>query len=346
MSNLQGKRIALVGGAGFVGHHLALALSTLGAHVSVIDNLSVNNVLSFASNANASKDRELYLGFVQERLTLLHAAGVQLYTQDVRDGVGLRQLFDTVKPEAVVHLAAMSHAGRSDKEPLVSFDHNLRTLQNVLDVARSGSVKHFVFFSSSLAYGHFETDEVDEEHPLNPIGIYGAFKLAAEKIVIAHRQVFGLPYTIVRPSALYGARCVSRRVCQIFIENAIRGKGLRIDGDGRDRLDFTHIQDLVNGVILILQNPASRDQAFNLTYGQGRSLAEIADLVTKRFPNTPREHAARISDVPARGTLIIAKAARLLGFKPEWSIDRGIPDYMDWYESLNLEGLPARTVPV
>ena len=71
------------------------------------------------------------------------------------------------------------------------------------------------------------------------IGIYGALKVAGEKLVIAYNQVFKLPYTIIRPSALYGPRCVSRRVGQIFIESALEGTTLRVDGDGSERLDFT-----------------------------------------------------------------------------------------------------------
>src|SRR5205823_1473175 len=102
------------------------------------------------------------------------------------------------------------------------------------------TVGHFIFFSSSMVYGNFQQDRVDEDHPLNPIGIYGALKLAGEKIVIAYQQVFDLPYTIIRPSALYGPRCVSKRVTQTLMENAVAGKPLRIDGDGSNRLDFTY----------------------------------------------------------------------------------------------------------
>ena len=72
---------------------------------------------------------------------------------------------------------------------------------------------------------------------LEPIGIYGALKLGGEKLVIAYNQVFDLPYTILRPSALYGPRCVSRRVSQAFIESAIVGDTLRVDGEGDERID-------------------------------------------------------------------------------------------------------------
>lgn len=75
-----------------------------------------------------------------------------------------------------------------------------------------------------MVYGNFLTSEVAEGDPLNSIGIYGALKVAGEKMVMAYNQVFNLSYTIVRPSALYGERCVSRRVGQVFIESAFGGQ--------------------------------------------------------------------------------------------------------------------------
>ena len=79
-----------------------------------------------------------------------------------------------------------------------------------------------------MIYGNFEGNTVDENTICNPIGIYGALKFAGEKLVIGYNQVFDLPYTIVRPSALYGPRCISRRVIQIFIENAFQKKDIFI----------------------------------------------------------------------------------------------------------------------
>jgi nucleoside-diphosphate-sugar epimerase len=93
---------------------------------------------------------------------------------------------------------------------------------------------------------------VEEEH-LNHR--FMGFKAAGEKLVIAYQQVFGLPYTIIRPSALYGPRCISQRVIQIFIENALRGLKLRIDGDGGEKLDFTYIDDLVDGICRVIERP-------------------------------------------------------------------------------------------
>ena len=130
-----------------------------------------------------------------------------------------------------------------------------------------------------MVYGTFEDESVTEDSACNPLGIYGALKFGGEKLVIAYHQVFGLPYTIVRPSALYGERCVSRRVIQIFVERVMRGEPVTVFGDGSDRLDFTYVADLVQGLLRVIGHEASRSQVFNLTYGEARSLMDIVAVL-------------------------------------------------------------------
>jgi nucleoside-diphosphate-sugar epimerase len=245
----------------------------------------------------------------------------------------LSHVLSDIAPEVIVHGAAVSHAGQSNKDPYSTFDHSLRTLENALDWART-EAKHFVFLSSSMVYGDFLTPEVSEDHPLNSIGIYGALKVAGERMVIAYQQVFDLPYTIIRPSALYGPRCISRRVSQVFIENALAGRPIVIEGDGSDRLDFTYIDDLVTGLSLVLESPAARNETFNLTFGAARPIAEVAELVRQSFPDIEVTYGERDRLMPERGTLSIAKARDLLGYAPENPIEAGIPKYIDWYRQL------------
>lgn len=221
--DIAGKRIVLIGGAGFIGHNMALEMRRRGAEVSVIDGLQVNNLLSLHCQTSSNVDRDLYLSIVNERIQLLRAAGVPLYVEDARDYLRLNIILGDLKPEVVVLLAAVAHASRSNKDPFHTFDHSFRTLENALDSARSG-VKHFIYFSSSMVYGNFEGAAVTEESPCNPMGIYGALKFGGEKLVIAYGQVFGLPFTIIRPSALYGERCISRRVGQVFIKTRCAGR--------------------------------------------------------------------------------------------------------------------------
>lgn len=337
MSNqLQGRRITLIGGAGFIGHNLALALKQQGAEVSIVDGLNVNNFLWVYSNGTVAENRDLYLQILNQRMEILRAAGIEVFIQDARDYLKLSNILNQLKPEVIVHLAAIAHAKRSNKDPFSTFDHNLRTLENALDFAQD-TVKHFIFFSSSMVYGNFLTEKVDEDHPLNPIGIYGALKLAGEKLVIAYQQVFGLPYTIIRPSALYGPRCISRRVIQIFIENALRGRKLRIDGDGSEKLDFTYIDDLVDGICRVIENPASHNQVFNLTNGSARSILEMATLIKEYFPEVEMEYMERDGLMPFRGTMSVDKAARLLGYAPQNPLEIGVKKYVEWYRTLKLD---------
>jgi nucleoside-diphosphate-sugar epimerase len=338
MHDVAGKRVALVGGAGFIGHHLALALKEQGAEVAVIDGLEVNNLLHYTALPPGTENRDLYLRIIQQRLEKLQAAGVPLYVQDAREYHALSRVLAENQPQVVVHLAAIAHAGRSNKDPMSTFGHSLRTLENALDYARD-QAEQFVYFSSSMVYGNFQVPEVPEDHPLEPIGIYGALKLAGEKVVMAYKQVFGLDYTIVRPSALYGPGCVSRRVSQIFIESALVGSKLRVDGDGDERLDFSYVADVVDGVVRAIANPAARNEIFNITAGSSRSLAELIALIQEHFPEVEVEFVERDALRPYRGTLSIDKARRLIGYEPATTLEDGLDRYVAWYRELTADGV-------
>jgi nucleoside-diphosphate-sugar epimerase len=169
------------------------------------------------------------------------------------------------------------------------------------------------------------------------MGIYGALKYGGEKLVIAYNQVSDLPYTIIRPSALYGERCVSRRVGQAFIENALRGMDLTINGDGTDALDFTYIEDLVAGVARVIANEASRNQVFNMTYGGARSLNHMAELMQQHFPGIKVDYKPRDALMPERGTLSIEKARSMIGYEPQFPLEKGFVRYIEWYKALAAE---------
>ncbi|OAN52762.1 nucleoside-diphosphate sugar epimerase [Paramagnetospirillum marisnigri] len=324
------RRILLVGGAGFIGHNLALCLKRLGADVHVLDSLQVNNLGAFTNTIRRDPNARLYLDLINTRLEMLRSADIPLHVVDARDYSMLSRAITEVEPHAVVHLAAVAHANRANKDPFSTFDHSMRTLENALDACRS-HIEHFVYFSSSMVYGNFEGESVTEDSPCNPIGIYGALKFGGEKLVIAYNQVFGFNYTIVRPSALYGERCVSRRVGQAFIENALAGRDLTINGDGEDKLDFTYIGDLVQGIVRVLLNPPAYRQTFNLTYGGAHSINSLAAIVKEHFPGITVRHQPRDSLMPERGTLNVDKARRLIGYDPCYPVDKGYRRYLDWY---------------
>lgn len=334
MSNVtpvKDRRILLIGGAGFIGHNLALHLKSQGGEVSIVDGLQVNNLMAFSSADVQAANRDLYLNILNERQRLLREADIPVFVQDARDYHALCRLVNEIKPQVVIQLAAVSHANKSNKDPFSTFDHSFRTLENALDASKN-NVEHFVFFSSSMVYGHFKDPVVNEESHCEPIGIYGALKLSGELLVKAYNQVFDLPYTIIRPSALYGERCVSRRVGQIFIENALTGKEIKIAGDGSDRLDFTYIGDLARGVQNVIEHDTARNEIFNLTYGESRSLAQMAEIMKEHFPDLQISYTPKDKLTPDRGTLSVDKARDLIGYEPAFPLDRGYVDYINWYK--------------
>lgn len=331
IGKLKKKRVAIVGGAGFIGHNLALKLAELGAEPHVVDGLQVNNLGYYSSGYSANPNGERYIAFINERLALLRAAKVGLHVIDARDYHLVTQTLKNIQPDVVVHLAAIAHANRSNKDPFSTFDHSMRTLENVLDATRSQGIQ-MIFFSSSMVYGDFDGEAVTEERVCNPIGIYGALKYSAEKLIIAYNQVFDLPYTIIRPSALYGERCVSRRVGQAFIENALVGEDLVVNGDGSDSLDFTYIDDVVQGVILSMTRREALNETFNITFGDARQLNHLAELVMEHFPGLALVHNPRDGLMPERGSLSVEKARNLLGYDPQHPVEEGFVRYIQWYK--------------
>jgi len=264
-------------------------------------------------------------------MDLLHEKGMEINVEDARNYNAMCMLIDKQKPDVIVHLAAVAHAKKSNKDPHTTFDHTLRTLENTLDIAKSIGA-HVIYFSSSMVYGHFEEKTVTETTPCNPLGIYGTLKYAGELIVKAYHRVFNIPFTIIRPSALYGERCVSRRVSQIFIENAVQGLDITINGDGSDKLDFTYIDDLIKGVTFVIENEKARNETFNMTYGEARTIGELAEILKDHFEGLNINYLPKDSLTPDRGTLNVDKARDLLGYQPQNPIDVGYPKYIQWYK--------------
>ena len=324
------KKILLIGGCGFIGHNLAIHLKKMGADPVIVDSLAINNILSFVDDEVQNK--KLYSSILNNRIELLNKNEIKLIIQDARDYHAISKIYHDINPEIIIHLAAVSHANKSNKDPHSTFDHSFRTLENTLDYAKKNKT-HVIYMSSSMVYGNFESEDVKEDRVCKPIGIYGTLKYSGELLVKAYSDVFNLPYTIIRPSALYGERCVSRRVGQIFIENAIQGLDITINGDGEEKLDFTYIEDLIEGIGLCCEKENAKNQTFNLTYGESRKISELTAILKKEFPNIKIFYKEREKFMPERGTLRTDKAKRLINFKANHSIESGYQKYINWYKN-------------
>ncbi len=322
----MGQRFLLTGGAGFIGSYITRELLAAGDEVILYDAF-INYVSSF-ENTYSVYMRERFRD-IQDRVTMVRG--------NVTHKEYLRKALLDYKPDVVIHLAALPSADVSNVFSEEAMDNNLVATVNCLEVLRSVDfVKRFVYTSSSMIYGDFKTMPVNEDHPKSPKDIYGATKYAGEIMVETYGRRFGLEYTIIRPSAVYGPTDVNRRVTGLYVENAFRGKPLVLDNGGTSKLDFTYVEDTAHGFVLAAKSPAAKNQIFNITRGEGRTIRELGELVAKHVPGTELvEKPAKVFR-PERGALDISKARTMLGYEPRYSLEEGIAKYTAYVRDLKL----------
>jgi len=302
-------RILITGGCGFLGSHIARQLYDMRHEILIIDrNISTSTM----------------------RLKDLKGV-IPLVPADCNEHVNLPGHINKFKPHMILHLAAESVASWCDANPYRAMVTNIGGLINILSCSKDAGVKKFVFISSSFVYGDFQYVPADEGHPTNPHTVYGGTKVAGEAMVKAFCSRYDIDYSIVRPSAVYGPTDTNNRVVQVLLENAVKSKPLVLEGSEK-KFDFTYIDDCVDGICLALLKKESIGEVFNITYGQGRSLKELAGIIsrlkpTKILETEPLQHS------PVRGELDISKAHKLIGYNPKWSLEDGVRIYYEWMVS-------------
>ncbi|MBI3827902.1 MAG: NAD(P)-dependent oxidoreductase [Planctomycetes bacterium] len=314
------KRVFISGGTGLIGSYLSKLLVQRGYELMLFD-AYLNYISPFISN---------YQHFLKERMKgLVDHKQVRLERGDIRVQKRVHQVMTEWKPDAVIHLAAIPSAKESTLYPTEALQINVDGTLSLLEgVKASGSVKRFIFTSSSFVYGHFKKPIADEEHTTEPIDVYGGTKLTGEILTKAYAIGHGFEYTIVRPSAVYGFGDCNRRVTQIMLENAMAGKPLILHDGGNSMIDFTYVTDAADGFARCLETPEAANQTFNITRGNARSIKEYAEVVKKHFPKAVLENRPTDATRPERGTLSIEKAKKLLGYNPKVDIEQGVAEYV------------------
>lgn len=326
----KGQKALLIGGAGFIGHNLALELRRQGVAVDIADGFRVNSLLNLSIHGKETQDLEVYRDFLEERLELLNTSDVNLLISNASDRYDVSKLLSK-HYDVVYLLAAVSHASRSNTDPVGAIENGLMPFVNIVSELSNKPETRLVYLSSSTVYGHFKKSSVNEDDECNPYGMYAVLKHVGEKILFETGKNSNLNFSIVRPSALYGERCISRRVSQIFLENAFAGRKLVFKGDKDEKLDFTYIQDLVQGLILSGFHENAHRELFNITYGNARPVLTLVDILREYFPKLQLEIMERDQATPLRGTLLNTKAKELLGFNPSWGLEDGYASYIRWY---------------
>lgn len=241
-------------------------------------------------------------------------------------------IINKYRPVYIFHLAALPLAKLDNlnvEEAMEGAVISTTNIFSIINLISDYQPKKVVYTSSSMIYGDFQTEIATEEHPQNPKEIYGIMKLAGEVVTNGLGRFYKIPYTIIRPSAVYGPTDMNFRVSQIFIEKALRGEEIIINGED-EKLDFSYVKDVAKGFVLAATCDQANGETFNITYGQARTLLDFVKCLKVYFPDIKYKIEPRDDFRPKRGTLSIEKARRILNYQPEYPIERGIAEYVEF----------------
>jgi UDP-glucose 4-epimerase len=314
-------RVLITGGAGFIGSHTARRLLDLGEEVAVYDFF----------HQYVFPIQPTFLENMQYRFDVL-LKGAHILRGSTHNKDELRRQVMDIGPDYIIHLAALPLANIALRQTEEAFDSIVAGTVNMLEILRDMSnVQKFVYVSSSMVYGDFAQVPMPEDGAKDPKEIYGGMKLAGEILVRVFSRRYGIPYVIVRPSAVYGPTDNNRRVLQIFVESAIRGQPITAVNPDTTFLDFSYVEDVAQGMQLITLSANVANEDLNVTRGEARSLAEAVEILRARFPDLEVSVKTEAESYrPNRGTLDIDKARRLVGYNPSHSLEAGLAKYVDF----------------
>ena len=310
----------ITGAAGFIGHN-------------VIDMLKQRNVDCFGIDTRTN------YGFIPKKeLDYLMSGRTKKSNYsplviDICDEEKIKSYIGTFDIKCIVHLASFPRQKVVAQNPALASQVMTTGLINLLEAASIFKVKRFVYISSSMVYGNFESG-VTEDAVCNPQGQYGIMKYMGEKLVEDYSRRTGMESIIIRPSAVYGEWDVDDRVVSKFALSALRGQELVVKG-ANERLDFTHVLDTAQGIVDATLSENTKNKIYNITRSNLNTptLAEAADLIVQLAGSGSIRIADRDASFPSRGRLSIDRARDDFSFNPTINVEDGFQRYLNWLDS-------------
>jgi len=328
-------RVLVTGAAGFIGMHVARRLLDAGAEVVGVDDL------------NAYYDPALK----RARLATLEGShGFSFRRLDVADRPAMAALFDAHRFERVVHLAAQAGVRHSLKDPHAYVDANLVGFVNLLEGCRHGGVGHLVYASSSSVYGGNRRLPFSERDPVDhPSNLYAATKKANELMAHAYAHLFGLPATGLRFFTVYGPWGRPDMAAFLFVDAILAGRPIDLFNHGDMRRDFTYVDDVVEGVVRVLDHPpaagpdddalesdrsssAASHRVFNIGNSEPVPLLEFVAAIEAALGCRADTRLLPMQDGDLPATFADTSALEALtGFRPHTPVREGVRRFVDWY---------------
>jgi len=327
--------ILITGAAGFIGSALALRLLEKGERVTGLDNLNSYYDVQLKKARLARHDGRADFRFVKS---------------DITDGAAMRELFAGERFDAVVHLAAQAGVRYSLENPQAYIDANLVGFGHVLEGCRASSVRHLVFASSSSVYGanrrlpFSEHDNVD-----HPVSLYAATKKANELMAHCYAHLYGLPCTGLRFFTVYGPWGRPDMALFKFTRGILAGEALPVFNHGKMIRDFTYIDDIVEGVMRVIAQPAKPDpkwdaerpdsarssapwRVYNIGNHQPVELMRYIRVLEECLGKKARLDLQPMQPGDVQATYAdTADLQAATGFRPTTPVETGVRRFVDWY---------------
>jgi UDP-glucose 4-epimerase len=318
---LEGCRVVVTGGAGFLGSHLTEVLLHKECQVTILDNLSNG----FMENISHLLSPDKRVNFVKG---------------DLRDPETCLKVSEDA--EVVFHEAAQINPVLAVENPTLDFEINARGTLNMLEAARKKDVKKFLFASTNV-YANPKYLPIDENHPIDLLSPYAASKLSGEAYCIVYNNTYGLKTVRLRYTNIYGPRQRSTKnesgVITIFIERVLKGIRPVIFGDGEQTRDFIYVSDVVQANVLAAESDKSPGEVFNVGCSAETSVNTIAHTIlkiAKREDLVPERGPGRAADF-RRCVVDISKARKMLGFEPKIGLTTGLKRTIEWWKNISKE---------
>ncbi len=321
---LSGRRVLVTGAAGFIGMHTARALLDAGAEVVGVDNYDPYYDVAL---------KRARVGELTGRPRFVFEA-VDLADKDACAG-----LFARVRFASVVHLAAQPGVRHSLVNPEAYLRNNLVAFGHVLEGCRHASVVHLVYASSSSVYGASHTLPFSEDQPVDrPVSLYAATKKANELMAHSYSHLFGLPTTGLRFFTVYGPWGRPDQAPMLFTRAILGGQPIQVFNSGRMQRDFTYVDDIVEGVVRVLDKPPPRDgdrapyAIYNIGNHQAVELDEFIATLERLLGTRAirNDQPMQPGDVPATFASI-ERLQALTGFAPRTPLAEGLARFVAWY---------------
>jgi UDP-glucose 4-epimerase len=304
-------KVAVTGGAGFIGSHIVDLLMERNYEVVVIDDLSTGKRENVNSDA-------------------------KFYEVDICDPY-LREILGKEGPDCVIHQAAQINVRRSISDPEFDARTNILGSLSLLESCRSLCIDKVIYASSGGAiYGEPQRLPVDEKHPVMPMSPYGVSKYAVENYLHIYKENFDVDYVSLRYSNVYGPRqdpLGEAGVVAIFIDKFLNNQKPTINGDGKQTRDFVFVEDVAEANLLAMEKDTPT-QAFNIGTGSEVSVMEICDRLKGLFGSVISPlHGEPIKGEVRRICLNSDLAKKELGWSPKSTLDDGLARTAEWFRS-------------